>query len=107
MRRRRPGRGGCAEQRARHLHTFEPDADAASTTLQLDQIQARTLGAILGGVYFEPAGGDHDAPAVFGAVAIDWLTVETDTPAMSVEDLGSSTIPRRRWSPSCMASTPP
>lgn len=72
---------------ARHLYTFEPDADGASSSLQLDEDQARTLGAILAGVYFQPVGGDHDAPAVFGTVAIDWLTVNVDEFAMSVEEL--------------------
>ncbi|MGH3757737.1 cation:proton antiporter regulatory subunit [Actinophytocola sp.] len=70
---------------ARHLYTFEPDADAASSALQLDEAQARVLGAILAGVYFRPA--EHDEPAVFGAVAIDWLTVEADAPALAVADL--------------------
>lgn len=72
---------------ARHLYTFEPAAEAASSALQLDEDQARVLGAILAGVYFQPAGGDHDAPAVFGAVAIDWLTVDVDEFAMSVDEL--------------------
>ncbi len=72
---------------ARHLYTFEPAADAASSMLRLDEDQARTLGAILAGVYFQPAGADHDAPAVFGTVAIDWLTVEVDLGALSVDDL--------------------
>lgn len=73
---------------ARHLYTFEEDAESASTAIQLDELQARTLGAVLAGVYFEPAGGNHDAPAVFGAVAIDWLTVEADAPSLSISDLG-------------------
>ncbi|MCT2582156.1 TrkA C-terminal domain-containing protein [Actinophytocola gossypii] len=70
---------------ARHLYTFEPAEDAASTALTLDEDQARTLGAILAGVFFQPVGADHDAPAVFGAVAIDWLTV--DVPATVVGDV--------------------
>jgi K+:H+ antiporter subunit KhtT len=73
---------------ARHLYTFEEDAEAASTAIQMSEIQARTLGAVLAGVYFEPAGGNHDAPAVFGAVAIDWLTVEAEARPMLVSDLG-------------------
>ncbi len=72
---------------ARHLYTFEPDADAASGALQLTEDQARALGAIMAGVYFQPAEGDHDAPAVFGAVAIDWLTVEAVALDLSVGDL--------------------
>lgn len=72
---------------ARHLYTFEPDEDGASGALQLDEDQARALGAILAGVYFQPTGGDHDAPAVFGAVAIDWLTVEAEILDMSVGDV--------------------
>lgn len=72
---------------ARHLYTFEPGAEAASSALQLDEDQARALGAILAGVYFRPAEANHDAPAVFGGVAIDWLTVEPEAPAFSVQDL--------------------
>ncbi|MFD7659029.1 cation:proton antiporter regulatory subunit [Actinosynnema sp. NPDC059797] len=72
----------------RHLYTFEEEAEAADSAVQLDELQARTLGAVLAGVYFEPAGGDHDAPAVFGAVAIDWLTVEAEAQPRSVSDLG-------------------
>jgi K+/H+ antiporter YhaU regulatory subunit KhtT len=72
---------------ARHLYTFEPAEDAASSALQLDEDQARTLGAILAGIYFQPVDGDPDAPAVFGSVAIDWLTVEVDDFAVSVEEL--------------------
>ncbi|MEU7478365.1 TrkA C-terminal domain-containing protein [Lentzea sp. NPDC042327] len=72
----------------RHLYTFEEDAEAASSAVQLDELQARTLGAVLAGVYFEPAGGNHDAPAVFGAVAIDWLTVEPEARSLSVSELG-------------------
>lgn len=73
---------------ARHLYTFAEGAEAATTAVQLDEQQARTLGAVLAGVYFEPSGGNHDAPAVFGAVAIDWLTVEPGTPPLTVSDLG-------------------
>jgi TrkA domain protein len=73
---------------ARHLYTFEEDADAASGALQLSEDQARALGAILAGVYFRPVEADHDAPAVFGTVAIDWLTVEADAPVLAVADLG-------------------
>ncbi|SDF41194.1 K+/H+ antiporter YhaU, regulatory subunit KhtT [Lentzea fradiae] len=73
---------------ARHLYTFDEGAETAATAVQLDEQQARTLGAVLAGVYFEPSGGNHDAPAVFGAVAIDWLVVEAGTPPMTVGDLG-------------------
>lgn len=72
---------------ARHLYTFEPDADGASGALQLTEDQARALGAILAGVYFRPAEAGHDDPAIFGSVAIDWLTVATDVLDLTVADV--------------------
>ena len=53
------------------------DAPAASATL--DDGQARTLGAILGGAYFKPAVVE-EIEAIVGELLIDWVTLRADSP---------------------------
>ncbi|MFO7190779.1 cation:proton antiporter regulatory subunit [Thermocrispum agreste] len=72
---------------ARHLYTFAPGAEAASGVIKLEEAHARTLGAVLAGVYYEPIGDNEEAPAVLGAVAIDWLTIHAENHPATVGEL--------------------
>jgi TrkA domain protein len=56
--------------------------------LSLTDDQARRLGAIIGGAYFKPA-AVSEIEAVVGGLAIDWVTLRPDSPAIgrSLADL--------------------
>lgn len=72
---------------ARHLYTFDPGAESASGVIKLEEAYARTLGAVLAGVYYEPIGDNEEAPAVLGEVAIDWLTIRAPSHPATVGEL--------------------
>jgi len=56
------------------------DADEdPQASVSLDDSQARTLGAILGGAYFKPAVVE-EIEAVVGGLLIDWVTIRPDSP---------------------------
>jgi K+:H+ antiporter subunit KhtT len=63
----------------RDVYVFEPGGGEARTSVTLTDIQARTLGAILGGAYFKPAVVE-EIEAVIGELLIDWITLEADSP---------------------------
>ena len=78
---------------ARHLYTFDPGAESASGVIKLEEAYARALGAVLAGVYYEPLGDNDEAPAVLGAVAIDWLTIRASEHPETVGELVSPDHP--------------
>jgi TrkA domain protein len=63
----------------RDLYISAPGADAPAAAATLDDSQARTLGAILGGAYFKPAVVE-EIEAVVGGLLIDWVTLRPDSP---------------------------
>jgi TrkA domain protein len=56
----------------------KPDAEPSSV-LTLSDMEARTLGAVLGGAYFKPAVVE-EMESVIGDLLIDWVTLAEDAP---------------------------
>ena len=63
----------------RDLYLIPPGASEPRATVTLTDLQARTLGAILGGAYFTPAVVE-EMEAVIGDLLIDWVTVREESP---------------------------
>jgi TrkA domain protein len=63
----------------RDLYVMDPHGDEPRAAVALTDVQARTLGAILGGAYFKPAVVE-EIEAVIGDLLIDWVTVEETSP---------------------------
>lgn len=72
----------------RDLYLIPPGASDPRATVTLTDLQARTLGAILGGAYFTPAVVE-EMEAVIGDLLIDWVTVREESPGAgrSIADL--------------------
>lgn len=72
----------------RDLYVVEPGGDEPRAAVTLTDLQARNLGAILGGAYFTPAVVE-EMEAVIGDLLIDWVTLHEDSPGVgrSIADL--------------------
>jgi TrkA domain protein len=77
----------------RDLYVFERGGDEPQAVVSLTDIQARTLGAILGGAYFKPAVVE-EIEAVLGDLLIDWITLEEGSPGVE-SSIGELEIRRR------------
>jgi TrkA domain protein len=73
----------------RDIYSFEPGRDQPDSALQVSDEQARALGAILTGVYFQPTIVE-DVEAAVGDLSIDWVALARSAPAVgrSVGELG-------------------
>ncbi len=66
----------------RELYVFEhPDDDEPRAVLQLEDEEARQLGAVLGGAYERPKIVE-ELEMAFGELAIEWVPVPDDSPAI-------------------------
>jgi len=63
----------------REIYLFRHDEDFPSLALRLDDAEARKLGAILGGAYFQPAVSDS-MEMVLEQLSVEWLRVEPSSP---------------------------
>jgi TrkA domain protein len=63
----------------RDLYVLPRGGGEPRASLTLTDVQARTLGAILSGAYYQPAIVE-DIEAVVGRLLIDWVTVEPTSP---------------------------
>jgi TrkA domain protein len=72
----------------RDLYVLPEAGDEPTTVLSLTDGQARKLGAILGGAYFQPA-VVAEIESVIGGLLIDWVTLEQESPGAgrSIADL--------------------
>jgi len=68
--------------------TEKTGRDRVPTTVTLTDDQARRLGAVLGGAYFQPAIAQR-IDALVGGLVIDWVTIRSDSPGAerSIADL--------------------
>ncbi|MGH9026534.1 MAG: cation:proton antiporter regulatory subunit [Acidimicrobiia bacterium] len=66
----------------------ELPAEGRSVSVELNDDEARRLGAVLGGAYFKPAVVE-ELEAVIGGLLIDWVTLRPDSPGAgrSIADL--------------------
>jgi TrkA domain protein len=63
----------------RDLYVYGTDGSADPTVLSLTDDQARRLGAVLGGAYFQPT-IVSEVEAVIGELLIDWVTIRPESP---------------------------
>lgn len=63
----------------RELYVFKRNEDFPSLAVRLDDVEARKLGAILGGAYFQPAVSDS-MEMVLDQLSVEWLKVEPSSP---------------------------
>lgn len=72
----------------RDLYLLPPGRDEPDAAVTLTDLQARNLGAILGGAYFTPAVVE-EMEAVIGDLLIDWVTLHGASPGVgrSIADL--------------------
>ena len=62
----------------RDLYILDRDGETEAV-LSFSDAQARTLGAVLGGAYFQPAVAE-EMEAVVGQLLIDWVTLHDSSP---------------------------
>ncbi|HEX2188253.1 MAG TPA: cation:proton antiporter regulatory subunit [Longimicrobiaceae bacterium] len=64
---------------ARELYLFERGEDIPHAAVRLEDAEARKLGAILGGAYFQPATAES-MEMVLGQLSVEWMKVEQVSP---------------------------
>lgn len=63
----------------RELYLFERGEDFPSQALRLEDAEARKLGALMGGAYFQPAVAES-MEMVLGQLSVDWLPLQAGSP---------------------------
>ncbi|HEX5727212.1 MAG TPA: cation:proton antiporter regulatory subunit [Longimicrobiaceae bacterium] len=63
----------------REIYFFESGEDFPAHALRLEDAEARKLGAILGGAYFQPAVAES-MDMILGQLSVEWLTVPERSP---------------------------
>lgn len=64
---------------AREIYLFERGEDFPHAAVRLEDAEARKLGAILGGAYFQPATAES-MDLVMGQLSVEWMKVEPGSP---------------------------
>ncbi|HEX5870685.1 MAG TPA: cation:proton antiporter regulatory subunit [Longimicrobium sp.] len=63
----------------RELYFFERGEDFPTQALRLEDGEARKLGALMGGAYFQPAVAES-MEMVLGQLSVDWLPLQAGSP---------------------------
>jgi TrkA domain protein len=63
----------------REIYTFRDREDFPSHAVRLEDAEARMLGAILGGAYFQPAVAES-MDMVLGQLSVEWVRLEAGSP---------------------------
>jgi TrkA domain protein len=63
----------------REIYFFEPDEDFPAYAVRLEDAEARKLGAILGGAYFQPAVAES-MDVVLEQLSVEWAKVREGSP---------------------------
>lgn len=73
----------------REIYTFDPHGEEPASVIELDDDEARQLGAVLGGAYERPRIVD-DLEMALGELQIEWIKVPEGSPAIgrSLADCG-------------------
>jgi len=64
---------------AREIYLFERGEEFPHAAVRLEDPEARKLGAILGGAYFQPAAAES-MDMVLGQLSVEWMKVESTSP---------------------------
>ena len=73
----------------REIYFFEPGEDFPAYAVRLDDGEARKLGAILGGAYFQPAVAES-MEVVLEQLSVEWLKVRPGSPLAGETILGAA-----------------
>jgi TrkA domain protein len=76
----------------REIYLFDQDADFPNAAVRMDDEEARQVGAILSGAFFQPV-PSQDLETVLGELTIDWYRAETGVSVIAVIRPGSPDIP--------------
>lgn len=63
----------------REIYFFEKGEDYPAYAVRLEDAEARQMGAILGGAYFQPAVAER-MDMVLGQLSVEWMRVEAASP---------------------------
>ena len=63
----------------REIYMFRPGEEFPTQAVRLEDAEARMLGAILGGAYFQPAVAES-MDMVLGQLSVEWFRVPADSP---------------------------
>jgi TrkA domain protein len=63
----------------REIYTFRGNEEFPSSAVRMEDAEARMLGAILGGAYFQPAVAES-MDMVLGQLSVEWFKVATGSP---------------------------
>lgn len=63
----------------REIYFFERGEDYPAYAVRMEDAEARKLGAILGGAYFQPAVAES-MEMIFDQLTVEWVKVETPSP---------------------------
>jgi TrkA domain protein len=63
----------------REIYVFKGKEEFPSSAVRLEDAEARMLGAILGGAYFQPAVAES-MDMVMGQLSVEWFRVDTGSP---------------------------
>ena len=63
----------------REIYTFRGKEEFPSSAVRMEDAEARMLGAILGGAYFQPAVAES-MDMVLGQLSVEWFKVATGSP---------------------------
>ena len=96
----------------RELYFFERGEDFPANALRLEDTEARKLGALIGGAYFQPAVAES-MEMVLGQFSVDWLPLPAGSPLASRNEESASrstrpaqstpTVSKRPSRPACHA----
>lgn len=78
---------------AREVYFFERGEDFPHAAVRLEDSEARKLGAILGGAYFQPATAES-MDMVLGQLSVEWMKVEATSP-MAGKSLAEAAVRER------------
>ena len=77
----------------REVYFFESGEDFPAYAVRLDDGEARKLGAILGGAYFQPAVAES-MDVVLDQLSVEWLKVRPDSP-LAGKTIGEAAVRKR------------
>jgi TrkA domain protein len=77
----------------REIYHFERGEDYPSHAIRMDDSEARKLGAILGGAYFQPVVAES-MEMVFQQLAVEWLKVGSASP-LAGQSLAEAAVRKR------------
>jgi K+:H+ antiporter subunit KhtT len=77
----------------RELYLFEPGEDFPTAAARMEDAEARKLGAILGGAYFQPTPAES-MDLILDQLAVEWLKVRADSP-LADHTIGEAAVRER------------